>query len=377
MPTLATLACLVVVLTALYLAQVIVVPLLLAITFAIAFQPLTERLEKKGVPVIVAAILTVLTVLGSIAALGTLVAIAVGNLAQDAPRYGEDLKGLWQGTLAWLDSRGLGGMAEGVSTVDFGGYAAGAVRAGAVWMSGVAGDVFNVLLLTVFIQLEATTLKRKLSMVLQRQSVSNTMKAFDDVQKYLRVKFLLAAMNGVLLGIWCAVWGVSNPVLWGVAAFALNFVPIIGSLIAAVPPILLAIIEHNVGTAVGVAAGYAAVNILVDNVLEPRLMGRTLDVSPLVLLLSLLVWGFILGPVGALLSFPLTVALRIYCDHHARTRWIGLLLAARTTGYEDLREGLPSPEAGDSAPPLVAPLPTATGPTTTATPPPAENPKRA
>lgn len=337
MPTLAKLACLVVILTALHLAKVIVVPLLLAVTFAIAFQPLTERLARRGVPNIVAALITVAIVLASIGAVGTLVVVAVGHFAADAPRYGEEVKSLWESTLAWLNDRGLGGMVEGVSQVDFGGRAAEIVRVGAVWMSGVAGDLFNVLLLTVFIQLEATTLKRKLSMLLPSRGVSRTMRAFDDVQKYLRVKFLLAVMNGVLLGLWCWIWGLSNPVLWGVAAFALNFVPIIGSLIAAVPPILLAIVELGFGSAIGIAAGYGAVNVVVDNVLEPRLMGRTLDVSPLVLLLSLLVWGFILGPVGALLSFPLTVAVRIYADHHPHTRWIGLLLAAKTHGYEDLQ----------------------------------------
>ena len=335
---LATLAYLFVVLTALHVASAIVVPLLLAVTFAIAFQPLTERLAKRGVPGIVAALVTVVIVLASIGAVGTLVAIAVGDFAKDSPRYGKEMKGLWDGTLAWLSDRGLGGVAGGLGNVDFGSRMSEIVKSGALWMSGVAGDLFNVLLLTVFIQLEATTLKRKLGMLLPSDGVSQTMKAFEDVQKYLRVKFLLAVMNGVLLGVWCWIWGVSNPVLWGVAAFALNFVPIVGSLIAAVPPILLALVELGIGSAIGVAAGYAAVNIVVDNVLEPRLMGRTLDISPLVLLLSLLVWGLILGPVGALLSFPLTVAVRIYCDHHDQTRWIALLLAARTKGYENIKK---------------------------------------
>jgi len=150
------------------------------------------------------------------------------------------------------------------------------------------------------------------------------------------VKFLLSVANGVLLGGWCAVWGVSNPLLWGVLAFALNFVPVIGSLIAAIPPVLLAIVELGWGGALAIVAGYVAVNVVVDNMVEPRLMGRTLGLSPLVLMVSLLLWGYVLGPVGALLSVPLTVAVRVYCDYHPETRWIGLLLASGTRGYQDV-----------------------------------------
>ena len=153
----------------------------------------------------------------------------------------------------------------------------------------------------------------------------------------------------MLLGGWCWIWGVSNPVLWGVLAFALNFVPIIGSLIAAVPPVFLGLIELGWGGGLGIASGYVAVNILVDNVFEPKLMGRAMGLSPLVLMISLLIWGFVLGPVGALLSVPLTVAARIYLDHHPSTRWIALLLAAGTRGYEDLRSPLTRGAVADGA----------------------------
>lgn len=332
MKTVVTIAAVIVILAALKLAASIVVPVLIAVTFAVAFQPLTEVLARRGVPPIVASLLTVLVVLTAIAGIGTLIAVAVTDLAVDAPRYAEEVRTLWQSALEKLDEMGLGAVAQGMATTDVGGRVSQYVQGAAMWMSGAAGDLLNVLLLTVFIQLEATSLKRKLALVSRSEGMSRAARAFDHVQKYLRVKFVLAVMNGVLLGGWCAIWGVSNPVLWGVTAFAMNFVPIIGSLIAAVPPILFALIENGVGNAAGVAAGYIAVNIAVDNMLEPRLMGRTLDISPLVLLLSLLLWGFILGPVGALLSFPLTVAVRIYCEEHPATRWIAVFLAAKISG---------------------------------------------
>lgn len=338
MKTLGAIVGVVILLAALKAGSSIVVPLLVAITIAAAFQPISDRLAKRGLPAIVASIVTVVVVLGVLAAAGALVVVAVRDLAADAPKYAQDLDALRERTLAWFEQRGMSSMAESMQKVDVGAEASSFATDVAFAASGILGDLFNVLILTVFIQLEAQLLKQKLQLILPGKSVERTTAAITDIQKYLRVKFILALANGILLGAWCALWGVSNPVLWGVAAFALNFVPIIGSLIAAVPPILLAIIEIGWGGALGVAAGYVVVNIVVDNMIEPRLMGRALGLSPLVLMISLLVWGFVLGPVGALLSFPLTVAVRIYLDHHPETRHIGCLLAGSTKGYEDLKK---------------------------------------
>lgn len=332
MRTAVTLAAVFIILAALKLAASIIVPVLIAIVFSVAFQPLTEVLAKRGVPSIVAAILTVVVVLLAIAGLGTIAGIGIAGLAGDAPKYAAQLSGLWQDTLDWLDARGLASVSRGIATTNIGGRLSGVVQAGAVWMSGAATDLLNVILLTAFIQLEATSLKRKLQAVTEREGMSRAARTLASVQKYLRVKFMLALMNGTLLGTWCALWGVSNPVLWGVVAFALNFIPIIGSLIAALLPITLSLVENGIGHALGVAAGYIGVNLAVDNMLEPRLMGRTLDISPLVLLLSLLLWGFILGPVGALLAYPITVGIRIYCEQHPASRWIAVFLASRPLG---------------------------------------------
>ncbi len=336
MRTIGILVGVVILLAALKLAASIVVPLLLAATIAVAFSPIAEKLRERGVPAFVASLLTLVLVLGAIAGVGALVVLAVRDLAVSAPRYAEDLTAARDSALAWLDVRGLGAIGSGIETVDAGAQSLTMAQRAVFMASGILGNLFNVLILTVFIQLETVLLKDKLTRIVERkQSVERTMSAVSEIQRYLRIKFVLAVANGVLLGGWCALWGVSNPILWGVLAFALNFVPIIGSVIAAIPPVLFGILELGWGGALGIAAGYVAVNIVVDNLLEPRLMGRTLGLSPLVLMMSLLLWGFVLGPVGALLSVPITVAVRIYLDNHPETRWIGLLLAASTKGYGD------------------------------------------
>jgi predicted PurR-regulated permease PerM len=328
----------VILLAALKAAAAIVVPLLLAFTIAVAFQPISERLAKHGAPPVVAAIVTLVCVVGAVAAIGALIVVAASDLAEAAPRYAAQLDSAHTRLMAWLKDNGLEALAPTTETVDPGAQASRLVTEAVFIASGILGNLLNVLFLTVFMQLEADLLKRKLRLILHDgKAVDQTLSAVGEVQRYLRVKFVLSLANGVLLGLWCWIWGVSNPVLWGVMAFALNFVPVIGSLIAAIPPVLFGVLELGWAGALGVASGYVAVNIVVDNVMEPRLMGRAMGLSPLVLMISLLVWGFVLGPVGALLSVPLTVAARIYFDFHPGTRWIALLLAAGTRGYHDLR----------------------------------------
>lgn len=337
MRTLGVAVAIVILLAALKAAASIVVPLLVAIAIAVAFQPISDRLATRGIHPVVASVITTICVLAVLAGVGVITAFAARDLAEGAPRYAASLDTLRTQFEGWLEERRLGSVASQLDELEFTGYVGEFLRGAAVAASGVMAALLNVLILTAFIQVEAGLMRRKLELIVPARAVDRTMTAIGEVQKYLRVKFVLSVANGVLLGAWCWLWGVSNPLLWGVVAFAFNWVPLIGALIAAVPPVLLAIVEIGLGGALGVAAGYVVVNIAVDNVLEARLMGRAMDISPLVLMVSLLLWGFVLGPVGALLSVPLTVAVRIYLDHHEDLRWIALILANGTRGYENLR----------------------------------------
>jgi predicted PurR-regulated permease PerM len=142
------------------------------------------------------------------------------------------------------------------------------------------------------------------------------------------IKTLISLATGILAGILLSVLGVDFPVLWGFLAFLLNYVPNVGSTIAAVPAVLLALIQLGIGRAVMAAAGYMAINFILDNVIEVRLMGRRLGLSTLVVFLSLIFWGSLLGPVGMVLCIPLTMTLKFACQNNKGTQWIALLLAS-------------------------------------------------
>ena len=121
-------------------------------------------------------------------------------------------------------------------------------------------------------------------------------------------------------------FGLPHPILWGLLACLLNFVPVLGSLLAAVPPILLGLAEFGPEKAAALAAGFMAINFLVGNWLEPRAMGKGLGLSPLVVLLSLLFWGWIWGPAGMLLSVPMTVSVKLVLENFEGGRRIAVFL---------------------------------------------------
>jgi predicted PurR-regulated permease PerM len=152
-------------------------------------------------------------------------------------------------------------------------------------------------------------------------------KVVGEIQTYLGIKTVISLATGLILGAWCYVMDLDFPVLLGLMAFVLNYVPTVGSIIAAVPAVLLSIILHGtLPHALAVTGGYVVVNTVFGNILEPNLMGRRLGLSTLVVILSLLFWGWAWGPLGALLSVPLTVVVKIWLENTQDLRWVAVLL---------------------------------------------------
>jgi predicted PurR-regulated permease PerM len=148
----------------------------------------------------------------------------------------------------------------------------------------------------------------------------------SKIKRYLAIKTITSFITGLIVAFGLLFVGVDYPFLWGMIAFFLNFIPSIGAIIAAIPVLLLTLIQFGWMTTIWVGVGYTAVNIAIGNFIEPNFMGKELGLSPLVVFLSLVFWGWVLGPVGMLLSVPLTMTAKIACDSRKETRWIGVLL---------------------------------------------------
>ena len=195
-------------------------------------------------------------------------------------------------------------------------------------LGNMLANGFLILMTVIFVLLEASSFPAKLHTVLggPESSLVRFDNFISNVKHYMAIKTLVSLATGILVAIWLTVIGVDYALLWGLLTFALNYVPNIGSIIAAVPAVLLAIIQLGFMRAGAAAAGYVVINLLMGSVIEPRFMGRGLGLSTLVVFLSLIFWGWVLGPVGMLLSVPLTITAKIALDSRDETRWIAVLL---------------------------------------------------
>ncbi|HSJ09379.1 MAG TPA: AI-2E family transporter, partial [Longimicrobiales bacterium] len=194
--------------------------------------------------------------------------------------------------------------------------------------AGFMSMVVLVALIMLFLLAEAGGVPRKVRAAMGREDadLARYGRVMSEIQRYLAIKTATSMATGLLLGLWTFGIGLDFAVFWGLSAFLLNYIPTIGSLVAAVPPIVLALIQLGPGGAMLTATGYIVVNLGIGNIIEPAVMGKRLDVSPLVVLLSLLFWGWVWGPIGMLLSLPLTMVLKTLFENSTSLAWVAVLM---------------------------------------------------
>jgi AI-2 transport protein TqsA len=205
-------------------------------------------------------------------------------------------------------------------------------------------NIVLILLTVTFILLEASSFPVKLRAVLDvpQAALPQLGRFVDTMKRYVVIQTAISLTAGILIGIMLAVLGVDFPVLLGLLAFLLNYIPNLGSIIAAIPAVLLALVQYGMGRAALVAAGYIVIYFILGNIVQPRLMGRGLGLSTLVVFLSLIFWGSLLGLVGMVLSIPITMTFKIAFESNENTRWIAVLLGPV---QEDVLTAQRTPEA--------------------------------
>jgi predicted PurR-regulated permease PerM len=341
-----TIAAFVIVVAGMRASEDILVPFLLAAFIAIISAPPLFWLQSKGLPGWLALLVVILSIFFVGFLMAWLVGSSVKDFSNDLPIYEEKLRQQTTVVLGWLARLGMDTSDLGLTQIFNPGAAMKLVAAGLNSLGNVLANGFLSAMTVIFMLLEATAIAKKLqSIVGDRASSMTPFENFiSNVKNYMAIKTLVSLGTGILVAIWIFIMGVDYPLLWGMLAFALNYVPNIGSIIAAVPAVLLAIIQVGFFKAMIIAVGYIVVNVVIGSVIEPRFMGRGLGLSTLVVFLSLLFWGWVLGPVGMLLSVPLTITAKIALDSREESRWIAVLL-----GPESGTEKLPKDSDGSTA----------------------------
>jgi AI-2 transport protein TqsA len=308
-------------------AQRILVPILVALFLAVICTPLLHGMRRLRIPAGIAVFIIVAGIIGILAIAAAFVGGSIAEFTSRLPFYEQQLTVKLAGLAARFNQpfsvNELIDQIQPASPMELVANLFNGLQA-------LFANFFLIIFSVVFLLLEASTMPRKLQVVLAGSHADpDYFKRFTHgVQRYLGIKTLISLVTGALAALLTAAVGLDFPLLWGLLAFLFNYVPTIGSLIAALPPIALALVQFGPMQSGVIAVGYLVLNVVIGGLIEPRVMGRGLGLSTLVVFLSLVFWGWVLGPIGMLLSVPLTMTAKIALESGEGTAPLAILMGS-------------------------------------------------
>ncbi|WP_319580260.1 AI-2E family transporter [uncultured Methanospirillum sp.] len=316
-------ACCFIILTGLKMAGGFIGPLLISIFAAIIFSFVSLWFQKKGFSIRTSGYIAFTIFVACLVMVGAIIVLSISPLISHLPKISEGINSnihILQGSLSQFGID-LGTILPVTQmTGSLSSFSPDAVYS----VIGQFSTLFIVLFTTLFLLLEATSFSRKINSILgsQKQELADQINEFGSiVLDYVIIRTKVNLVTGAGFGIALVLLGVQDPLLWGVMMFVLNFVPYIGFLIAVIPPAVLALIDISPLTAGLVIIIASLVNLFSENILFPELAGRGMDLSPAVVFISMIFWGYFLGGSGVIVAIPLTVLLKMVLDSFPETQW--------------------------------------------------------
>jgi len=340
-----TIAALTIVISGLKFAQGFLIPILIAFFIATVSFPILNFLREKKVPRPIAVLLTVAFDFVFLAALAVLAITLIGDLQEKwnsryAAEVADQIRVASDSLALKLNEYGVSDAEKKINdAVNNNLSNLQNIRFERIWDvgTGVLGRVVGflgtsliTLILTVFMLSEARMFGRRMEAIslARGPNLERLLSATRDIQRFLAIKTAVSVITGLLAGFLCWAAGLDFFVLWGILAFFFNFIPVVGSIIAGVPPTILALVVSDLPNAILVAGGYLLINNFLGNFVEPMLVGRRFGISTLVIVVSVVFWGWLWGPLGMLLAVPLTMVLKVILESSDEFRWIGIAISA-------------------------------------------------
>jgi len=320
-------ASVIVVLAGVKSASEIIVPFLLSLFLAIILLPSYNFFNKKGLPDALSLSLVIGLFILAISLVANLIGSSLQDFNSNMDEYSRQLSVYYRSFASIASKVGLEVSVEDLSSMinskEIMSFATKIMQG----MGSMFTNGFVVLLTVVFMLLESKRFSAKIELAGSNgDAISHIEKITSQIKEYMVLKAIISMFTGLIVWIALLIVGTDYAFLWAVIAFLFNFIPNIGSIIAAVPAVLLTLVQLGAISSLVVAATYMALNVIIGSIIEPKVMGKGLGLSTLVVFLSLLFWGWLLGIVGMLLSIPLTIMIKIILDDNENTRWISVLL---------------------------------------------------
>lgn len=316
---LVTLAAAMIIIAGMHFAAPIVNLILLSFLLAMSVTPLMEWVIRKGMSPGLAVTITILAVVFGGLVLTGLMGVSISRMIDQLPAYQPRVVEVKNSLIAFLSGMGIDVTAlfssERLSPQRLMQLATTLLSTGL----GMVSMSFVIILIVIFILIEAAAHLSKIQRGEEAKGVMSHYFVFGkDVRKYVGIVSLIGLIVAVCNTILLIVLGVDFPVMWGVLSFLFNFVPSLGFIFSLLPPAILALLEFGWGKMLAVVIGFFLINSVTENVVKPRFMQKGLEISFLLIVLSLVVWTWALGPMGAILGVPLTMVLyRMYSDFAA------------------------------------------------------------
>jgi AI-2 transport protein TqsA len=311
-------------------AQALVALFLVSVFLALIGTPPVLWLERKHVPSFAAVLMVVGVMIALLLAVVAVIGSSLNTFSEVLPFYQARMHEEVVALKALLATKHVIVTEKVLTEYLNPGSVISLVASFFAGMGSVLSGILLVLLTVTFVLLEASSFPIKLRSVLgdPQRNFPQVTKFVNDIRRYMIIKTIISLMAGTIIGLWLYFLGVDFPVLWGFVAFLLHYVPNLGQILAAIPAVVLALLQLGPGTAALAAAGYLVVGFTLGNMVEPRLMGRKLGLSTLVVFLSLVLWGGLLGPIGVVLCVPITMSLKFAFESNESTLWIAVLLGS-------------------------------------------------
>jgi len=311
------------------IAAEIVIILFLAIFISSIISTIIRIMEKKQIP----KIISYLFVLGIFTLISLLLAyivnISLKDFLSNLPEYEKQLQATVVNTLAIIEDYGYVVDKKTIlDTLNFNSFFG--ITTNVIGSIGTFLSKFLLIIIGIaFILAESKSFEKKLKIIFEKdkETIRNFNLFTHNIQKYFSVKTTTSFLTGFLIALGLTFFNIDYPILWGVIAMLFNFIPVVGSIIAAIPAVLLSLVSVDLNTTIILIVFYITINISISNIVEPKFMGKELGLSPLVIFFSLILWGWVLGIVGMFLAVPITMTLKIAFDSNSSTKWISILMS--------------------------------------------------
>ena len=327
LPALGTVVLILIAALALREVASLILPPILGLLIALVAWPMVGALERRGVRRGIALTSTIAVVLAVVVLAAGIVALSVGELVVQIPTYETRLSAELAGLRDQIERLGIPVDPTAISTVVSPERIFAFVQPVASGVSETGGSLLIVAFTVIYAIAGGTSFRSRIAAAFgEHHPLVRGMAEFgSDVRRYIIVRTELGLFAAVLSLVLLLALGVPLPILWAVLVFFASFVPNIGAFIAIVPPTILAFLDGGLAVAAMVIVGYALINFVQDQFLQPVVMGSQLNLSPLVIFIALIAWAWILGPVGALLAVPLTLGLVVVLEAFPSSRALAAL----------------------------------------------------